>query len=45
VGEGHKEENDGGNSSRMRHDSLKVGMKRRFNPKNKSATKAFKGEK
>jgi len=44
VGEGHKEEY-GGNSSKMRHKSLKVEMKRRSNPKNKSATKAFKGEK
>jgi hypothetical protein len=44
-GGGHKEKNYGGNSSKMRNDSLKVEMKRRLNPENKSATKAFKGEK
>jgi hypothetical protein len=28
-GEGHKEKNDGGNSSRMRNESLKAEMQRR----------------
>jgi hypothetical protein len=45
MGEGHKEENDNENLSRMQHDNLQVETQRRLNPKNKSVTKAFKGEK